>query len=71
MKLFDYDVSSSSSSSSSSEDLESKEINLGDNNEEKEFEIDNSKFNISSGELSDELNEYEKCENKKNFRKKI
>lgn len=66
LKLFDYDVSSSSSSSSSSEDLENEEINLGDNNEEKEFEIDNSKFNISSGELSDELNEYEKCENKKN-----
>ena len=65
LKLFDYDVSSSSSSSSISKDLENEEINLGDNNEEKEFIIDNSKLNISSGELSDELNEFEKCKNKK------
>lgn len=66
MKLFDYDVSSSSTPSSSSKDLEKEEINAGDNNKEKEFIIDNSKFNISSGELSYELNEFEKCENKGN-----
>ena len=74
LKLFDYEVSSSSSSSSSSEDLENEEINLGDNNEEKEFIIENS-INISSGELSDELNEFERCEKKINklniFEKKL
>jgi serine/threonine protein phosphatase PrpC len=73
LKLFDYDVSSSSSSSS--ENSENEEINLGDNNEEKEFIIDNSKYNISSGELSYELNEFEKYENKSNklniFEKKL
>ena len=70
LKLFDYDVSSSSS-----EDLENEEINLGENNAEKEFIIDNSKFNISSGELSNEMNEFEKCENKSSklniFEKKL
>ena len=75
LKLFDYDVSSSSTPSSSSKDLEKEEINAGDNNKEKEFIIDNSKFNISSGELSYELNEFEKCENKGNklniFEKKL
>ena len=70
LRLFDYEPSSSSSSSSSEEINDRKKEFI---HEEKEFIIDDSKFKISSEEISDELNESLQVKiNKKNiFEKKL
>ena len=73
LKLFDYDASSSSSSVEGEEGKEEnesihEEIKIADNNNTKietEYEID-SKFKISEGEISDELNESHKEKKNKN-----